>query len=92
MRFQLYRTLFVAFIFCEILLITSQRLRYMGQRENGIVLTLLAAAMGIFAVLSAFEKAKPREKRQASRAENWILGRGNKFFMVNLMGAVINVC
>jgi len=74
MRYQLYRTLFLVFLFCEILLITSQRLRYMGQRENGIVLTLLAAAMGIFAVLAAFEKAKPREKRQVHGWEKWLFG------------------
>lgn len=74
MRFQLYRTLFIAFLFCEILLVTSQRLRYMGQRENGIVLTLLAAAMGIFAVLAAFEKVKPREKRPVQGWEKWLLG------------------
>jgi len=74
MRFQLYRTLFIAFLFCEILLITSQRLRYMGQRENGIVLTLLAAAIGIFAVLAAFERSKNRQKAQVAPWEKWLLG------------------
>ncbi len=73
MRFQLYRTLFVAFLFCEILLITSQRLRYMGQRENGIVLTILAAAMGLFAVLAAFEQGRTHPKTQGTTWENWLL-------------------
>jgi hypothetical protein len=73
MRFQLYRTLFVAFLFCEILLVTSQRMRYLGQRENGIVLTLLAVLMGLFAVLAAFEKNNPGPKTQASPWVNRVM-------------------
>jgi len=58
MRFLLYRTLFVAFLMAELLLVTSQRVRYMGHRENAITLTLLAVLMGVFALLAAFEKRK----------------------------------
>jgi len=46
----------------------------MGQRENGIVLTILAAAMGIFAVLAAFESVKNREKAKVASWGNWLLG------------------
>ncbi len=73
MRYQLYRSLFVVFLFCEILLITSQRLRYMGQRENAIVLIFLGAGMGLFAVLSAFKLPIPREKRQSINSETLAL-------------------
>ncbi len=73
MRYRLYRTLFVVFLFCEILLTTSQRMRYLGERENGIVLLLLAALMGIFAVLAAFEKAQNPATNQSPSWENWLL-------------------
>lgn len=68
MRYQIYRTLFVIFLFCEILLVTSQRMRYLGHRENAIVLTLLAAGMGIFAILAAFEK---KQNNTQNRTKNW---------------------
>ncbi len=58
MRFRLYRTLFILFLVGEILLITSQRLRYFGFRENAVLLLLLTALMGLFAVLASFEKAQ----------------------------------
>ncbi len=74
MRYQLYRSLFVVFLFCEILLITSQRLRYMGQRENAIVLIFLGAGMGLFAVLAAFKQPIAREKRQSVKSETWAMG------------------
>ena len=74
MRYQLYRSLFVVFLFCEILLITSQRLRYMGQRENATVLIFLGAGMGLFAVLAAFKQPIPCEKRQSVKSETWAMG------------------
>ncbi len=73
MRYQLYRSLFVIFLVCEILLVTSQRMRYMGYRENAIVLTLLAALMGLFALLAAFEKRKPFKKPTYPIWENRVL-------------------
>ena len=74
MRYQLYRSLFVVFLFCEILLITSQRLRYMGQRENATVLIFLGAGMGLFAMLAAFKQPIAREKRQSVKSETWAMG------------------
>ena len=73
MRYQLYRTLFVIFLFCEILLLTSQRLRYMGPRENGIVLILLAAGMGLLAMFAAFEKARTLENAPTNVWESRLL-------------------
>lgn len=73
MRYQLYRSLFVTFLFAEILLLTSQRMRYMGQRENGIVMMLLAAFMGAFAVLAAFESRVASPKVKSNSGENWVM-------------------
>lgn len=74
MRYPLYRCLFVIFLVCEMLLVTSQRLCYMSHRENAIVLLLLAALMGIFAVLAAFEKTKTTENPpETAPWEHWML-------------------
>lgn len=70
MRYRFYRSLMVAFLFCEILITTSQRNLYFGKRENGIVLLILAAAMGLFAVLAAFESQPSTAKSQPSVWEN----------------------
>lgn len=97
MRFQLYRTLFVAFLFCEILLVTSQRMRYMGQRENGIVLTLMAVLMGLFAVLAAFEKTSPAPRAAVSKWANRVMmmvaaiGMGLSIFHFNREITVIPI-
>jgi hypothetical protein len=72
MRFRLYRTLFILFLVCEILLTTSQRLRYFGFRENAIVLVLLAALMGLFAILASFEKAQMRVNLPEHPWEKWL--------------------
>lgn len=71
MRYGLYRSLFILFLFAEILLVTSQRLRYLGQRENAIVLMILAAAMGVMAMLAAFEKNNSVSPKQLTAKELW---------------------
>lgn len=74
MRYPLYRSLFVIFLVCELLLATSQRLRYMSHRENAIVLLLVAALMGLFAVLAAFEKTNTKENpSETAPWEHWML-------------------
>lgn len=74
MRFLLYRTLFVAFLIAELLLVTSQRMRYMGHRENAITLTLLGVLMGVFALLAAFEKRKTPDFTPMPKWEPRLLG------------------
>ncbi|MCC7466920.1 MAG: hypothetical protein IT261_11655 [Saprospiraceae bacterium] len=71
MRYGLYRSLFVLFLFAEILLISSQRLRYMGQRENAIVLLIMATLMGAFAMLAAFEKRPIEVSRPLTGHDLW---------------------
>ncbi|MBN8676607.1 MAG: hypothetical protein J0M29_00190 [Chitinophagales bacterium] len=71
MRYGLYRSLFVLLLFAEILLVTSQRSRYMGQRENGIVLTSLAVLMGLMALLAAFEKRRPEPVSPVTSRDIW---------------------
>lgn len=71
MRYGLYRSLFVLLLFAEILLISSQRLRYMGQRENAIVLMVLAALMGIMAMSAAFEKREPEPSYTLTSRDLW---------------------
>jgi hypothetical protein len=56
MKLNFYRTLFVVFLFAEMLLCTAQRHRYFGSRENGVVVLVLTAVMGLVAFLAAFER------------------------------------
>jgi hypothetical protein len=73
MRYRLYRNLFLIFLFCEILLTTSQRMRYMGPRENGLTVLILSGLMGLFAVLAAFEVAPPRVLQPQHLWENRLM-------------------
>ena len=73
MRYRLFRALFVVSLFGEMFLLTSQRLRYMGNREVGIVIILLGADMGVFAILSSFDTINSPERSQNSSWENRLL-------------------
>ncbi len=73
MPYKFYRSLFVIFLFCELLLFTSQRMRYFGARENAIVLISIAAGMGLLAMLAAFKKMDPAEKQQEAAWENRLM-------------------
>ncbi|HAD14292.1 MAG TPA: hypothetical protein DCF33_17870, partial [Saprospirales bacterium] len=77
--------MFIVFLFAEILLITSQRLRYMGQRENAIVIMILAAAMGIMAMLAAFETNNASSPKQLTAKELWPMR------ILTLLGIVLAV-
>jgi hypothetical protein len=73
MRYGLYRSLFILFLFAEILLISSQRMRYLGQRENAIVLMVLAAFMGAMAMLAAFEKRQLESQKPVTAQDLWLM-------------------
>ncbi|MDO8365427.1 MAG: hypothetical protein Q7T20_01435 [Saprospiraceae bacterium] len=64
MHFRLYRSLFIVLLFCEILLLTSQRMRYMAHRENALVMIFITIAMGVLAMLAAFRKSEHRIEEQ----------------------------
>lgn len=72
MPFRFYRALFIVFMVFEIFLVTTQRLRYMGQRENAIVLILLATGMGLMAILAS-RKENDSIAQQAPRWETNLL-------------------
>lgn len=46
-------------------------MRYLGQRENAIVLMLLAALMGVMAMLAAFEKRQPESSPSPTPNDLW---------------------
>ncbi|MFN0215373.1 MAG: hypothetical protein ACKVT2_14040, partial [Saprospiraceae bacterium] len=73
MQYRLYRNLFIILLFCEILLLTSQRMRYMGQRENSLVMLFITIALGILAMLSAFKQVRVSDRQQEPQWEPWLL-------------------
>lgn len=73
MRYTLYRTLFILLLGGEILLTTAARARFLGLRENGIALIVIAAVMGLLAMLAAFEPDKPRIVSEQKAWEQWLL-------------------
>ena len=73
MRYQIYRILFIIFLFAEVLLLTGQRMRYLGYRENAIVIILMGAGLGIFALLASFQSVPTNEKKGGIPWENRIL-------------------